>query len=306
MHRGWKVAVAALSVLGLAGCVGFKYNDVKDVQPKGSAFDQALFKEYLAESKSQHAQGDYGASDRWADAAALAAKGQTPKPTQVTDWHLPSAVVPEMTTARQRLQAALDKGGGNVAPTEMAKAQVGWDCWAEQQRVEENFQPDDIAACRKQFYDNIAKVEAALAQGPKPAAAKVESPKDYLVFFDWNKSTLTAEARKIIADAVAYAKSTGAKAIKVTGYTDRSGTPQYNLGLSVRRAEAVRAEMAKLGIPTADIQIEGKGEENPLVPTADGVREPQNRRAAISFPKMGASLEPAEGNKEIVHIGFVK
>jgi hypothetical protein len=64
--------------------------------------------------------------------------------------------------------------------------------------------------------------------------------------------------------------------------------------------------MAKLGIPTADIQIEGKGEENPLVPTADGVREPQNRRAAISFPKMGASLEPAEGNKEIVHIGFVK
>jgi len=306
MRRGWKVTVAALSILGLAGCVGFKYNDVKSMQPKGSAFDQALFKEYLAESKSEHTQANYSSSDRWAAAAALAAKGQTPKPTQVSDWQLPSAVVPEMTTARQRLQAALDKGGGNVAPNEMAKAQVGWDCWCEQQRVQENFQTDDIANCRKQFYDNIAKVEAALAPAPKPAAAKVEAPKEYLVFFDWNKSTLTPEAKKIIADAVAFAKSTNAKAAKVTGYTDRSGTPQYNLGLSVRRAEAVEAEMAKLGVPPANVQVEGKGEEDPLVPTADGVREPQNRRAAISFPKTGASLEPNTDNREFVHIGFVR
>jgi OOP family OmpA-OmpF porin len=285
--------------------VGFKYNEVKNVQPKGAAFDQALSKEYLAQSKSEYTQANYSSSDRWATDAALAAKGQTPKPTQVSDWHLPSAVVPEMTTARQRLQAALDKGGGNVAPNEMAKAQVGWDCWCEQQRVEENFQTDDIAACRTQFYDNLAKVEAALAPAPKPVAAKVEAPKDYLVFFDWNKSTLTPEARKIIADAVAYGKSIGAKTVKVTGYTDRSGTAQYNLGLSVRRADAVEAEMAKLGVPPTSIKVGGKGEEDPLVPTADGVREPQNRRAAISFPKVGASLQPA-GDKEFVHIGFVR
>ena len=302
MRRGWKRTVAVLSILGLAGCAGFKYNEVKDAKPKGSAFDQALFKEYLAESKSEYTQANYTSSDRWAAAAAMAANGQTPKPTQVSDWQLPTAVVPEMTTARQRLQAALDKGGGNVAPNEMAKAQVGWDCWCEQQRVQENFQPDDIAHCRTQFYDNIAKVEAAMA--PKPAAAKVESPKEFLVFFDWDKSTLTPEARKIIADAVAFAKSTGAKAIKVTGFTDRSGTPQYNLGLSVRRAEAVQAEMAQLGVPLTNIKVEGRGEEDPLVPTADGVREPQNRRAAISFPKMGASSEPA--NKEVVHIAFVR
>jgi OOP family OmpA-OmpF porin len=304
MRRGWKITVAALSILGLAGCVGFKYDEVKNTQPKGSAFDQALFKEYLAQSKSEQTQANYTSADRWARNATLAAKGQAPTPTQVSDWHLPSAVVPEMTTARQRLGAALDKGGGDVAPNEMAKAQVGWDCWCEQQRVQENFQTEDIAACRKQFYDNIAKVEAALTPPPKPAAAKVESPSEFLVFFDWNKSTLTAEAKKIIADAVAHAKGTGAKAVKVTGFTDRSGSPQYNLGLSVRRAEAVQAEMVRLGVPATNIQIEGKGEEYPLVPTADGVREPQNRRAQISFPKMGASSEPA--NKEFVHIGLVR
>ena len=103
---------------------------------------------------------------------------------------------------------------------------------------------------------------------------------------------------------MAHAKATGAKAVKVTGFTDRSGSPQYNLHLSVRRAEAVQAEMVRLGVPATNIQIEGKGEEYPLVPTADGVREPQNRRAQISFPKMGASSEPA--NKEFVHIGLVR
>ena len=66
MRRGWKRTVAVLSILGLAGCVGFKYNEVKDAKPKGSAFDQALFKEYLAESKSEYTQANYTSSDRWA------------------------------------------------------------------------------------------------------------------------------------------------------------------------------------------------------------------------------------------------
>ena len=185
----------------------------------------------------------------------------------------------------------------------MAKAQVGFDCWCEQQRVEENFQPDDIADCRQMFYDNIAKVEAAIA--PKPVAAKPEPVKDYLVFFDWNKATLTPEARKIIADSVAQAKAINAKQVKVVGHTDTSGSAAYNLRLSVRRAEAVKAEMARLGVPAAAITVEGRGQEDPLVPTADGVREPQNRRAAISFPKMGASLAPVN-DREVAHIEFVR
>jgi len=304
MRRGWRLSLAALSIFAVAGCAGLDYNEAKTMKPGGTPFDQALYKEYLAESKSEYDQGNYRSSDMWAGKAASAAKGQTPKPSQVSDWRLPSAVTPEITTARQRLQAALDKGGGNVAPNEMAKAQVGFDCWCEQQRVEENFQPDDIAHCRQKFYDNIAKVEAALA--PKPTAAKPEPVKDYLVFFDWDKATLTPEARKIIADAVAHAKSIGAKSVKVVGFTDRSGSPQYNLRLSVRRAESVRAEMVKLGVPPASIAIEGRGEADPLVPTADGVREPQNRRAAISFPKMGASLSPANDDREIAHIEFVR
>jgi outer membrane protein OmpA-like peptidoglycan-associated protein len=56
------------------------------------------------------------------------------------------------------------------------------------------------------------------------------------------------------------------------------------LALSLRRAKAVQAAMAKLGVPQNSIGVTGKGEEQPLVPTADGVREPQNRRVEIVLP----------------------
>jgi OOP family OmpA-OmpF porin len=302
MHRGWSV-IAALFILVLAGCAGLQYNQVKGMQPKGSAFDQELFKSYVAFSKAEYEGGGYASSDRWAKEAAMAANGQTPRPTQVSDWKLPPGVVPEMTTARQRLQAVLDKGGATVAPIETARAQVAWDCWCQKQQVSENFQTDAIANCRKLFYDNLAKAETAVA--PKPAAVKTEPAKDYLVFFDWNKATLTPEARRIVADAMAYAKSSGAKMIRVVGYTDRSGTPRYNLKLSVRRAEAVREEIKRLGVPATTVEIEGKGESDPLVPTPDGVREPQNRRAVISFTNMGASLDPDTDTTEVVYLDVV-
>ena len=304
--RGWRLSIAALSIAALAGCVGLQLRSSQDDAAEGLAFDQALYKEYLAQSKSEYDQGNYRSSDLWAITAKSAAKGQTPKPTQVSDWRLPSAVTPEMTTARTRLQAALDKGGGTVAPTEMAKAQVGWDCWCEQQRVEENFQPDDIAACRQKFYDNIAKVEAALA--PKAAAVtpKAEAPKDFLVFFDWDKSTLTPEAKRIIADAVAQAKANGAKRSR----SSASPTVRVRRSTTSASRSAVprlsKPRWSGLGVPAPAVSIEGRGEEDPLVPTADGVREPQNRRAAISFPKMGASLTPANDDREIAHIEFVR
>jgi outer membrane protein OmpA-like peptidoglycan-associated protein len=69
--------------------------------------------------------------------------------------------------------------------------------------------------------------------------------------------------------------------IEVNGYTDLSGTPQYNQGLSVRRAQAVAGELVRDGVPQSAIDIHGFGETHPLVPTAQGVREPQNRRVEI-------------------------
>jgi outer membrane protein OmpA-like peptidoglycan-associated protein len=67
-----------------------------------------------------------------------------------------------------------------------------------------------------------------------------------------------------------------------------SGTAAYNQKLSVRRADAVKAELVRLGVPAASITAIGRGESNPLVPTADGVREPQNRRVEIQIQRPGS------------------
>ena len=95
------------------------------------------------------------------------------------------------------------------------------------------------------------------------------------------QSDLTARARQIIAEAAASSTKVKYTKIDVNGYTDLSGTPKYNQGLSVRRAETVAAELVKDGVPRTAIDIHGYGESHPLVPTAAGVREPQNRRVEI-------------------------
>ena len=117
---------------------------------------------------------------------------------------------------------------------------------------------------------------------PMPVAAPAPAPaRSYLVFFDWDKATLTVRAQQIIKEAADNSTRVQYTRIEVNGYTDTSGTPQYNQGLSVRRAQAVAAELVRDGVPSAAIAIQGFGETHLLVPTGSGVREPQNRRVEI-------------------------
>jgi OOP family OmpA-OmpF porin len=120
------------------------------------------------------------------------------------------------------------------------------------------------------------------AAPPAPVAAPAPAPsRSYLVFFDWDKSALTDRARSIIKEAADNSTRVQYTRIEVNGYTDTSGTPQYNQGLSVRRAQAVEAELVRDGVPQGSIGIQGFGDTHLLVPTGAGVREPQNRRVEI-------------------------
>jgi outer membrane protein OmpA-like peptidoglycan-associated protein len=123
-----------------------------------------------------------------------------------------------------------------------------------------------------------ATATAAAAAAPAPA---VQPARSYLVFFDWDKATLTVRAQQIIKEAADNSTHVQYTRIEVNGYTDTSGTPQYNMGLSIRRASAVKAELIKDGVPAAAIATQGFGETHLLVPTGAGVREPQNRRVEI-------------------------
>jgi OmpA-OmpF porin, OOP family len=132
------------------------------------------------------------------------------------------------------------------------------------------------------FRYNFGQAPAMAPMAPAAAPAPAVMPaRSYLVFFDWDKATLTDRARQIIKEAADNSTHVQYTRIEVNGYTDTSGTPQYNMGLSIRRATAVKAELIKDGVPAAAIATQGFGETHLLVPTGPGVREPQNRRVEI-------------------------
>lgn len=119
----------------------------------------------------------------------------------------------------------------------------------------------------------------ALATPPAPPPP----PQHFAVFFDFNRATLTHEARLVVRQAVDTAEQTGMVQVRITGHTDTVGSASYNFRLSLRRAAAVKAEMVHDGLSPAQIAVAGKGFQDPLVPTGPGVREPQNRRAVIDL-----------------------
>jgi outer membrane protein OmpA-like peptidoglycan-associated protein len=121
--------------------------------------------------------------------------------------------------------------------------------------------------------------------GDSPAAPPppppVVAPPSFMVFFDWDRSNLSAQALNTIKQAAAAYKSKGNARVTATGHTDTSGPEAYNMALSLRRANTVKDALVREGVPATAIAVIGRGEAGLLVKTADGVREPQNRRVEI-------------------------
>lgn len=139
------------------------------------------------------------------------------------------------------------------------------------------------AANRMRAVETVAAAPVAPPPAPPPAPQGVCNKGPYTVFFDWDKSDVTSEAATILDSAIASYAYCGDAQIQLDGYADRSGSQQYNLGISTRRNAAVRAYLTSHGLSDSMISGQAFGEENPRVPTADGVRELQNRRVEITI-----------------------
>jgi len=119
---------------------------------------------------------------------------------------------------------------------------------------------------------------------PAPVAeAPVCSPGPFIVFFEWDKSDVTPEAASILDNAVSQYQSCGNAQVMLAGHADKSGSAKYNVGLSQRRADSVKAYLTSHAIPAGVISTEAFGESRPRVDTADGVREVQNRRVEVTY-----------------------
>jgi outer membrane protein OmpA-like peptidoglycan-associated protein len=118
---------------------------------------------------------------------------------------------------------------------------------------------------------------------PPPPAAAACPTGNFVVYFEWDRSNLTQEAVTVIDRAVEQARRCNISGVLLVGHTDTSGSTAYNQGLSERRASVVRDALVARGIPAGSITTQARGETDLARQTADGVREPLNRRTAITI-----------------------
>lgn len=247
----------------------FDLDEVRAMAPQGAPFSQGLRAGYLDLADDEHAAQDYSESAHFSRKAVASAKGLAVAPDHVSLRTLNPGQVDELSAARARLIAGLEGGGRHKVPEPAARAQVAFDCW-----LENEGDVNGAAACKAAFEAAMDEVEQALAS---------DIGNVYLVFFAWDRADITPVAAAIL-DQVANDFERGeVPRIVLSGHTDTTGSADYNLRLSERRANAVAAELVARGVPAEALETTWYGETQLRVPTGDQVREPQNRRVEMLF-----------------------
>jgi OOP family OmpA-OmpF porin len=148
----------------------------------------------------------------------------------------------------------------------------------------------DVESLRKHSVTIGLRYDLAPDEEPAPPPLPAEPPppppppvKNFVIFFGFAKCNITPEADAVLGEAATAAKEGGGASVKIVGHTDTVGSPRYNQKLSECRAGAAKTNLVSKGVPDGAITTSGKGEGELLVQTADGVKEPQNRRATIDI-----------------------
>ena len=173
-RRGRNLGAVA-GIVALAGCVSH-IDDLKKAPVGGSAFDQALAKDYRSYVAHQVAQDNWYYADYFAKKGLEASKGQPVAPESVAKWNIPPDKQEALNGYRKRLLAVLDGDARTARPQWAARAQVSFDCWLqvlEQNNITETHvwiagsdtvaaAPDNYAAatCKDNFLQELAKAEA--------------------------------------------------------------------------------------------------------------------------------------------------
>jgi len=131
------------------------------------------------------------------------------------------------------------------------------------------------AAMAKAHQDSIDAARAALEQAK--AAARAEFA--YAVYFDFDKSTLTDSAKKVLDRKIQIMNANPGVGIQIEGNTDERGSAEYNLALGQQRAASVKRYLTQHGIADSRITVLSNGEEKPADQGHDETAWSHNRRA---------------------------
>ncbi len=284
--------------LMMAGCSNWSYNpglrgnyiessmsvpkdQAAQASPGVSPFDQDLGKHYAEFSNSLlNNQRQMADADYFARKGLAADAGKRVPPENDANWaiatpwdvqndvtNLPAGYRNIISGTRGRLMSYLDANRASN-PDQAAHAQVMFDCWVE--HTEWNLELGMNGRCHNDLMAMLGGAPVAVASAAN-------------VYFEFDMSTLTPTAVQIVQQAANTANGEPGAHVLLIGKADRSGTDGYNMGLSHRRSDAVRAELQKDGIANSRIDERWVGEREPPVPTADGMREPRNRVAEITI-----------------------
>ena len=262
-------------------------------------FSQHLFEAYKIkadfEAKEMH---DWNSAKLYAEKALKASKGNTIYPQKISYWKL-SQEEEKLKMGYFNLLNVYDDAI-YADPLNLAKAISSLDCWSEQQK--EGWQIWDINKCRDDFlnamhdiYESLTKKNNENANINNKTEVKTTTSNDsakifdedlnqstlQIIYFDFDKSNLSEVSLKKIKKFIGNNRNVMKKFI-IVGHTDSKGTKEYNMTLSVERAETIKDILLKLEIKKENIKILGKGEDDLKIKTADGIAHPANRRAEIS------------------------
>jgi outer membrane protein OmpA-like peptidoglycan-associated protein len=135
------------------------------------------------------------------------------------------------------------------------------------------------AVIGERTYASNAK-EVADKFGPA-LGAQPSRPNSFTLYFVEGSDRLTEESNVVLKRVLADIAEHTVPDIVVIGHTDTVGNHAYNDALALRRAESLRSVLIAQGLPPAAVVAVGRGKREPLVPTADNVAEPRNRRVEI-------------------------
>jgi outer membrane protein OmpA-like peptidoglycan-associated protein len=126
-----------------------------------------------------------------------------------------------------------------------------------------------------------SSAEQVQAQFGNALAARPLPPAQFTLYFVEGKDEFTDESRRAFDGVFAEIAQRPVPDVLVIGHTDKVGSDAFNDALSRQRAEVVRRALVARGIAAENIVVVGRGKREPIVPTADNVAEPRNRRVEI-------------------------
>ena len=291
----YKTLLLIMAGLSLISC-STSYKELSKIQGnKELNFQNYLHNEYknkaIFEAEKMH---DWNSAKLYSEKALLSMKIENIYPEKISYWNLPKEKIKDINIAHKNLMTIYDDAKISD-PYNLAKAIVSLDCWGEQQ--EENWQIWDINKCKEDFlksmhliYENLQKNKnkKTLSTNKKEssnvdATIVTKNKNDKLmqiVYFDFDKSNLS----NVSKDKIKLFLKKNLENINeflVLGHTDTKGSKNYNLSLSIKRAEVVKKILIANGVDETKIKIMGMGEEFLAILTPDDTEQPINRRVEI-------------------------